>query len=111
MWALTASGNDLCNGSQQLNAITPPSCLGYTKAEYKARAPPCEKPPKMILLGGMPSLISSSIILWMVAVAFLMPSSSSGLFASKLFKSNQDGILNPALSDTGIVGLEKKIIS
>uniref|UniRef100_A0A224XQ02 Uncharacterized protein n=1 Tax=Panstrongylus lignarius TaxID=156445 RepID=A0A224XQ02_9HEMI len=40
----------------------------------------------------------------MVSAAFLIPASSSLADASRDLKSNQDGILNPLLSVTGIVG-------
>lgn len=52
---------------------------------YNANAPPCENPPRMIRLGWIPAEISDCIIDWIFAVAFFMPSSSSGPYMSSVF--------------------------
>lgn len=115
-----AAGKVLCKGSQQDKATTPATLCVKVKAEYIAKAPPCEKPPRRIRSAGIPPLISCSIMPCINLAAFLIPavhnynekvnilknkapSSSSGPPASKAFKSNQLGILNPAFKVTGIV--------
>lgn len=97
-------GNCLCNGNQQLRATTPANGLLNVRAEYKAKAPPCENPPKTIRSAGTPFSISVLIILCIFTEAALMPSSSSGPEISKVFKSNHDGIRKPAFKETGCVG-------
>ena len=68
-------------------------------------AVPCENPPIMILLLGMPLLTSPSIILNTESADRLTPSIS--VSSSKLSRdsiSNQAGIRKPRLSDIGITG-------
>lgn len=97
-------GKFLCIGNQQDRAITPAKGSAKVSAAYSARAPPCENPPNIMRLAEIPACISLRIISWTFFVAFLMPSSSSGPPMSNVFRSNQDGIRNPAFRVTGIVG-------
>ena len=85
---LLTAGNCLCNGSQQDKAITPANGFGNNRAEYNAKAPPCENPPTTIRFEAIPHLISCSIIEWTSSVARRIPSSSSGPLASNVLRSN-----------------------
>uniref|UniRef100_A0A915HMM7 Uncharacterized protein n=1 Tax=Romanomermis culicivorax TaxID=13658 RepID=A0A915HMM7_ROMCU len=112
-----------CKGSQQLKANTPAKGLSNVKALYNAKPPPCEKPPIMTRLLGMPDLISSSIRLCTakktkfklinfsknenispLLVALFIPSLSSGALRLRPLISNQDGICMPIFNVTGMVG-------
>jgi hypothetical protein len=68
--------------------MTPARGFGKRRAEYSARAPPCEKPPITMRFEAIPLFISCSIIEWISSVARRIPSSSSGPFASNVRRSN-----------------------
>lgn len=85
--AFIAAGKDLCRGNQQDNATTPASLSGNINAEYSAKAPPCENPPRSILFDGMPPFISFSIIAWTCLVAFLIPVKTKHLLVEALAKT------------------------
>lgn len=101
---ILSPGNCLCNGNQQDSDITPPKGFGNVRAEYRAKAPPCENPPTIIRSDSMPALISLLISVCRFCDALRMPSASSGPEMSKVFRSNHDGIWKPAFNVTGIVG-------
>ena len=101
---LASAGNFWCIGSQADKTNTPAKGSGNVRALYMARAPPWLKPPRTIRFVDIPAATSSAIKECTISAALRMPSSSSGPLGSIDLKSNQEGILNPAFSVTGIVG-------
>lgn len=77
-----AAGKLFLNGSQQDKATTPPSFCGKVNAEYKAKAPPWEKPPTTILSAGIPAWISFCINVCTSVAATLIPNHK--LFTTEL---------------------------
>ena len=62
VWVGHTAGNVLCNGSQVLSTTRPATGFcGIVKDEYRATAPPWEKPPTTIRLRSIPFFSSSAI--------------------------------------------------
>lgn len=107
--AVHTSGKVLCKGIQQDMIRMPAKGLWYVRAEYRAKAPPWEKPPINNFLGGKRVLAnSSSMIACTLSTARSMSDSFSGASSSNVDRSNHAGIENPLFNVKGILGLVKQ---
>lgn len=105
---LITSGKECRSGNQLDMTRTPARRLWNVRAEYMARAPPCEKPPNRILVDdNLDADISSSIRSCNLYTSRIMLFSSSILFSSIDDKSNQAAVGYPLFNVNGIFFLRK----